>query len=163
MSRRTLAKALAATRVAYGVTFLVTPGLSAGTAWLGPAAALPAAKAIARGFGARDIALGTGALLALQRGEDAREWFAAQLLAELADLGATLAAADDLPKLPRTIALTAAGASAVLAAVWLAAPKSEHAGGGTQTLEDALAPAPYAAGPPAAATAPPPAEPAHGA
>ena len=161
MDRRTLAKALAVSRIVYGVNYLVTPGLSAGTAWLGPAAALPAAKVVARGFGARDVALGAGALLALRRGEDARDWFAAQLIAELADLGATLAAGDDLPKLPRTIALSAAGASALLAAVWLAVAEPQDADCGAQTLGDALAPAPYSAGAPAAAAGPP-AEPARG-
>ena len=119
MSRRTLAEALAVNRIVLGANLVAAPGLTGASTWVGPAAALPATKVFARALGVRDVALGAGALLALRRGERARDWFAGHLLADATDFAATLAARRALPRPAAAgVPLLAAGATATGA--WLA-------------------------------------------
>src|ERR671923_1659159 len=99
MDVRSAARGLALNRIVFGLNFVVRPA-AVGTTWVGTAAARRApTQVLARGLGARDIALGAGALAALQRGDDdaARKWMAAHALADGTDLAATLAASDRLP------------------------------------------------------------------
>src|SRR5438093_13663835 len=58
---RTLATALALNRVAFGVGYLIAPERT-GTGWIGGAARDDATKVFTRALGARDLALGLGAL-----------------------------------------------------------------------------------------------------
>ncbi len=69
---------------------------------------------LGRAIGARDLALGFGALFALRRNVPARGWFEAALLSDAADAVATLLAFRHLPRLGRWLILAAAvtGASA---------------------------------------------------
>ncbi len=60
-------------RVVIGTVLVVAPG-AAGRRWIGDAATDPRVKVAVRGLGARDLALGLGALRALDRGEPARGW-----------------------------------------------------------------------------------------
>jgi hypothetical protein len=115
----TLARQLALGRVAIGGALVVAPALAAG-GWIGDAGATPGAQALARGFGARDVAIGAGALVALQRGGDARNWLLAGAASDFADLVATVIAREALPPLGRygVAALAATGASLSL---WAAA------------------------------------------
>jgi hypothetical protein len=71
-------------------------------------------NALGRAIGARDLALGVGALVALRRDVPARGWFEAALLSDAADAVATLLAFRHLPRLRRWLILAAAvtGASA---------------------------------------------------
>ncbi len=64
--------------------------------------------ALGRAIGARDLALGLGALSALRRNTPARGWFEAALLADAADAVATLLVFRDLPRLRRWLILGAA-------------------------------------------------------
>ena len=113
---RTLATALALNRVAFGVGYLIAPERT-GTGWIGGAARDDATKVFTRALGARDLALGLGALRALAgHRPDARLWFAAHTIADGADLAATLAAREALPSRGYHFALAMAGASTAVAA-----------------------------------------------
>lgn len=115
---RALATALAVNRVAFGVGYLAAPERT-GRKWIGRAAANDAAKVFTRALGARDLALGLGALGALARGRagGARPWFAAHAIADGADLAATLAARGALPQDGFRFAIAMAGGSTAVAAV----------------------------------------------
>jgi hypothetical protein len=115
---RKLATALAVNRVAFGLNFLGAPA-RAGRLWIGGSAARrPGSRVFARALGARDIALGLGALRALQEGDDAaaRAWLAGHALSDGADLLATLAARRELPAGPAAFAVVVAGASTAIGA-----------------------------------------------
>src|SRR6186997_15693 len=60
-------RALAASRIALGVAALVSPRLAA-TPWVGWSSTHPAGEVLGRAAGARDIALGAGALLGARQG-----------------------------------------------------------------------------------------------
>lgn len=63
---------------------------------------------LGRAIGARDLALGLGAVFALRRGVPARGWFEAALLSDAVDAVATLLAFRHLPRLARWVILAAA-------------------------------------------------------
>jgi hypothetical protein len=93
---RNLVTGLALGRIVVGAVMLINPEASVRT-WIGRrAASYSGTQTITRAFGARDLSLGAGALAALVTGRDARDWVIAGAFADVADLGATLAA-DDLP------------------------------------------------------------------
>src|SRR5260370_42110461 len=64
--------------------------------------------ALGRAIGARDLAVGLGALLALRRNVPARGWFEAALLSDAADAVATLFVFRHLPRWSRWLVLAAA-------------------------------------------------------
>ena len=64
-----------------------------------------------RGLGARDLALGIGALHALRSAGAQRPWFAAHALADGVDLAATLSARTALPQRNLVFAVAMGGAS----------------------------------------------------
>ncbi|HEV2814599.1 MAG TPA: hypothetical protein VGW10_15195 [Solirubrobacteraceae bacterium] len=118
MALRILAGLLALNRVAVGARYLTQPK-AAGSTWIGRRASRrPATQVFVRAQGARDVALGAGALAALTGGtaSSSRTWMAAHALADGADLAATLAVKDRLPKRRSTFAATVAGASLAVAA-----------------------------------------------
>jgi len=124
MTLRTLAATVAAGRVAFGAGLLLAPRVLAGP-WIGSGAADPGAQMVIRGFGARDLALGLGALRALTGGDagPARWWFAAQVVADATDLVVTLAAGDAVPRPVRLgVSALATGSVAIGAAVAAAGP-----------------------------------------
>jgi hypothetical protein len=112
-----LAMALAVNRTAFGLSYLLRPQ-QARTSWIGRAAAKPGTQVIVRSQGARDIALGAGALRAAARGAapELRAWMAGHALSDGADLVATWAARDRLPRRRARLAMAVAGASTLIAA-----------------------------------------------
>jgi hypothetical protein len=114
---RMLASGLSLNRVAFGVAYVVFPR-RAGGGWIGRVARNPATQVFTRGHGARDVALGGGALAALARDDrrSARDWMSAQALADGADLTATLLSRRRLPSSGARFALLMAGGSAAVAA-----------------------------------------------
>lgn len=72
-----------------------------------------------RAAGARDLALGVGALRAMLADGDDRGWFAAHLVSDGADVVATWLARDELGRARAAYGLFMAGASTAIAAAYL--------------------------------------------
>jgi len=113
------AVAVAAGRVALGLTALAWPAVPA-RPWVGAAADDLAARVFGRALGARDLALGLGALAALQRPDGppgpAAAWVAAGALSDALDVAASLASWPELPRLTRWLVAASAGGAAVTGA-----------------------------------------------
>ena len=106
-------------RVALGVTALIWPSVPA-RPWVGAAADDLAAQVFGRALGARDLALGLGALTAL-RGPAAEPgpacaWVAAGALSDALDVVASLSSWQELPSRSRWLVVTAAGGAALAGA-----------------------------------------------
>jgi hypothetical protein len=115
MQPRDVALTLARGRMAFGVAFLLAPGL-AGRLWIGDDARRRAVKVLTRALGARDLAIGLGVAIALDRGAPVRGWLEAGTLADAADFAATLLAGDSISDDARRATLVLAGGSAALGA-----------------------------------------------
>ena len=115
----TLATGLACNRILFGLGFLAAPR-RASRSWIGWPADTAGAQVMVRAAGARDLALGAGALAALRSQADARPWFAAHLMSDAADFAATWAARRELGAFRSAYALFMAGASTAVAAAYLA-------------------------------------------
>jgi hypothetical protein len=117
MAPRDLAIAQARGRIAVGLAFLVAPAL-AGRMWVGDYARPAGARVLGRAFGARDLALGLGVVVALDRGAPVRGWLEACALADAADFSAGVADSRALPPRLRPGVLALGAGSSALAA-WL--------------------------------------------
>jgi hypothetical protein len=117
MQPRQLARVVAGLRVGLGAALMIAPARAAG-GWVGAAADTPAGRVLAFAVGARDVAVGGGTLLALQRGTGARDWLRASVAADAADCFATLRARRSLPPLPAAGVAVMAGSAALLS-LWL--------------------------------------------
>jgi hypothetical protein len=78
-------------RIGVGAAFVLFPGL-AGRFWIGPDAARRPVKVLARAFGARDLAIGLGVVIALDRGTPVRGWIEAGALSDALDTCASVLA-----------------------------------------------------------------------
>jgi hypothetical protein len=111
-----------------GAILVLAPGMAKGM-WIGSDADRPAVKVLARGLGARDLALGLGIAVAIDRGAPVRGWLEGAALADGVDLAATLLAGDSIPRGKRRMVALVAGASLATCA-WLAraldTPPGEH-------------------------------------
>lgn len=115
------ATVVAAGRVAIGAVALVAPPLVA-RPWVGEAGGTTEGRLLARTLGGRDLALGLGALAALN-GQDAAgsavTWVGLAAVADACDTVATAVAWRKLPATKWLVAATAAGAAAIGAvAAW---------------------------------------------
>lgn len=117
MDERQVVRLLAAGRVVVGASLVALPGV-AGRSWIDEAARTPAAKVVLRALGIRDLVLGAGALIALERGAPVREWVVLGAACDAVDAAATVLAVRRLP-LKRTLPVLAVAATAT--AVGLAA------------------------------------------
>jgi hypothetical protein len=108
---------VAAGRVGFGVALIVSPG-RATSLWLGGDASRPAARVVIRGLGARDLALGVGALVVPE--SELRPWVAAAIVADTADLIGTVAAGGSLPRAGRIVVGALASGGAALGVMALA-------------------------------------------
>ena len=113
------ATAVAVGRVALGVAALAWPSVPA-RPWVGTAAADDvAARVFGRALGARDLALGLGALAALQDPAEAgaaRAWVAAGALSDALDVVASLSSWGELPRVTRWLVAASAGGAALAGA-----------------------------------------------
>jgi hypothetical protein len=103
--------------VALGLTALAWPSVPA-RPWVGASADDLAARVFGRALGARDLALGLGALAAL-RGTDRGSgwtWVAAGALSDALDVAASLASWHDLPRVSRWLVVSSAGGAALAGA-----------------------------------------------
>jgi hypothetical protein len=114
---RTLARLQALGRVVIGAGLALAPARTGG-AWIGSDARRPATQVAISAFGARDLALGLGAAYAAGQGHGAGPWLRAGVLADAADLAATLRAREHLPPLAVAGVSTLAAGSALLG-LWL--------------------------------------------
>ncbi len=117
---RRLAQALAGLRGLIGVVAFLAPARAL-KPWVGEGAGSDAGgRLLGRALGGRDVALGAGALLALNYDTPVRGWIEAGGLADTADAVATLVAFRRLPKGTRlyVLALTLAA----VATAYLVAP-----------------------------------------
>ena len=113
------AVAVAAGRAALGVVALAWPVVPA-RPWVGAAADDLAVRVFGRALGARDLALGLGALAALQRPAgapgSASTWVAAGALSDALDVAASLRSWRDLPRTGRWLVAASAGGAALIGA-----------------------------------------------
>jgi hypothetical protein len=106
-----VARALALSRIGFGVAMVVTPGLF-GRLWIGASGRSPAVRVLTRALGIRDVALGLGLLRATELGQDDHSWLVLGAASDAVDALATLAAFPHLPRLRRwMVVASAAGAS----------------------------------------------------
>ena len=115
MEPRDLALAHARGRMLVGAAFVIAPGL-AGRLWIGADAAQGSVKVVARAFGVRDLALGLGVVIALDRGTPVRGWIEAGVLSDAVDFCASLLAGDSIPPDVRRGALALGASSALIGA-----------------------------------------------
>jgi hypothetical protein len=136
------ATAVAAGRVAIGVTALAWPSVPA-RPWVGAAADNVAARVFGRALGARDLALGLGALMALQdlaaEAGPARVWVAAGALSDALDVVATVSSWRELPRFTRWLVVASAGGAALagIAGAVALGPDRDGASGGREPTDGA--------------------------
>jgi hypothetical protein len=117
MEPREIAIAHARGRIVVGLAYVLAPRL-AGRVWVGRDADRPGAKVLARAFGARDLALGLGVVIAIDRGAPVRGWLEGSALSDAVDFLAGLLGRDALPRTTRPGVLALGASSATLSA-WL--------------------------------------------
>jgi hypothetical protein len=117
MTAPLIARLVAAGRIGFGVALVVAPERVT-SLWLGSDAGRPGARVVTRGLGARDLALGVGALAAAD--SQLQPWVAAAIIADSADLVATVAAGKSLPLTGRALVGAVAAGGAVLGTIALA-------------------------------------------
>jgi hypothetical protein len=98
-----------------GAAFVLAPGL-AGSAWIGSDARRRPVKVLARAFGARDLAIGLGIVIALDRGTPVRGWIEAGTLSDGIDTVASLLAGSSIPPAIRWPCVALGAGSAALGA-----------------------------------------------
>jgi hypothetical protein len=113
MDPRTIARGQALGRVAFGFGLVVAPSAVAG-AWVGGPAERPGGRVLAVAMGARDLAIGLALLRALGRSNGAGAWIRAGMLADTADLVATLRERDELPTVAVPVVAAMAAGSVVV-------------------------------------------------
>jgi hypothetical protein len=106
-----VARALALSRIGFGVAMLVTPGLFA-RLWIGASGRAPGVRVLTRALGIRDVALGMGLLRATELGHDEHSWLVLGAASDAVDALATLAAFRHLPRLRRWIIVASAAGAA---------------------------------------------------
>jgi hypothetical protein len=129
--------AVAAGRVALGLTALAWPSVPA-RPWVGATADEVPVQVFGRALGARDLALGAGALVALRRQATepgpASAWVAAGALSDALDVAVSLASWGGLPRMTRWLVVASAGGAALAGAAGALAlrrvPGSSVAGAG---------------------------------
>jgi hypothetical protein len=116
---RYAATAVAVGRVALGVAALARPSLPA-RPWVGSSADDLGAQVLGRAMGARDLALGLGALVAVRSASPGSwpvgAWYGAGALSDALDLAITAAAWPRLPRATRWLIAASAGGSAITGA-----------------------------------------------
>lgn len=94
MDPRSLIRLLACGRIGLGMALFAAPRTAA-RLWLGREVS-PAAGVLARGLGARDLALGIGMLVTADDGGDVDPWMDAGVVADTADAVAVMMAREHL-------------------------------------------------------------------
>ena len=111
MDDKELARLLGAARACFGAIALVAPGLAT-RVWTGPGSDTFGARVLARGLGARDLAIGMGTLVALEDDEAVSKWLQASAIADVGDVLGLLTSFGQLPRWRRWATLATAGGAA---------------------------------------------------
>jgi len=111
---RQAARWLSYARIGLGVAAIVAPTLPA-RPWIGDDADRPSVKLMARALGARDLALGIGAVLAMNHDAPVRGWVEGGGFADAGDFVATMLHFRSLPKVTRWGLLAITSGAAVTA------------------------------------------------
>jgi hypothetical protein len=117
MNPRDAATALARGRIAIGAAALVAPG-HGGRVMFGRDGSGTGINTLIRMLGGRDLVLGLGVVIALDRGAPVRGWLEAGAVADTVDLVACVLARDEMPRAAYLNTLALAGGAA-LAGLWL--------------------------------------------
>ena len=117
MNPRDAATALARGRIAIGAAALVAPG-PGGRVMFGRDGSGAGIKTLIRMLGGRDLVLGVGVAIALDRGAPVRGWLEAGAVADTVDLVACVLARDEMPRSAYLNTVALAGGAA-LAGLWL--------------------------------------------
>jgi hypothetical protein len=115
-----IARVVALGRVGFGIALVAAPRRVT-SPWLGHDAGRAGTQVVSRGLGARDLALGVGALATPT--PQLRPWIVAGIAADAADLAATLAAGGSLPRGGRALVSGVASAGVILGVISLAASR----------------------------------------
>jgi hypothetical protein len=113
MDERDVARLLGLGRTVLGGTMVLMPR-KAVRGYMGENEVSFSAALSMRGLGARDIALGTGLLVALEDDGDVARWLEAGAIADAGDFLATLANFREMPTLRRLLWLATAGTATYL-------------------------------------------------
>ena len=113
MDERELARLLGLGRVVLGVTMFLMPRQAVKRYMGEDDPSWTSAMAI-RGMGARDVALGTGLMIALEDDGEIARWLEAGALADAGDFLSTLAHFRQMPSLRRLLWLATAGSATFL-------------------------------------------------
>lgn len=117
ISAALIARLIAVGRIGFGVALIASPERVT-SLWLGSDAGGPGTRVVTRGLGARDLALGAGALAVPD--SQLQPWVAAAIVADTADLVATVAAGKSLPRQGRVLVGTVASGGGLLGTIALA-------------------------------------------
>jgi hypothetical protein len=117
MNPRDAATALARGRIAIGAAALAAPGPGA-RVMFGRDGSGAGIKTLIRMLGGRDLVLGLGVVIALDRGAPVRGWLEAGAVADTVDLVACVLARDEMPRSAYLNTVALAGGAA-LAGLWL--------------------------------------------
>jgi hypothetical protein len=112
-----IARLVAAGRICFGLAMMSSPSRVTGR-WLGRDAGGAGTRVVTRCLGARDLALGVGALAAAE--SQLRPWVAAGIVADTADLVATATGGESLPLAGRLLTGALASGGAALGVMSLA-------------------------------------------
>jgi hypothetical protein len=118
MEGRDAAIAMGRGRIALGVTGLLAPAAVA-SFMIGRDGSRGGSRLLSRLIGGRDIALGLGTVIALDRGAPVRGWLEAAALADGVDAAACLLAREHMPRRASTGVVVLASAAAGVG-MWLA-------------------------------------------
>jgi hypothetical protein len=125
------ATTVAAARVALGLASLAWPSVPA-RSWTGAGRDDLTARVLGRALGARDLALGLGALAALRNGsagsQTAPVWAAVGALSDALDVTVSLAAWEELPRVTRWFVVGSAGGAALAGAAGALALRLDDSG-----------------------------------
>jgi hypothetical protein len=130
MDDATLAMSIARGRIALGASALVAPRLAARVMGAGRSPS-GTTTVLARMLGGRDVALGLGTVIAVDRGKPVRGWLEGSALADAVDCLACLLARKELPPNVVRATLALGGVSAIAGVVLsrrLDPPPSAHPG-----------------------------------
>ncbi|MFN2525291.1 MAG: hypothetical protein ABR505_03370 [Actinomycetota bacterium] len=113
MDERDMAKTLGWLRVGLGSALFLAPRTFS-RLWLGDRHLDPSAHLAMRSLGARDLVLGAGLLIAMERGTPVRGWVEAGAAVDIADVLTSLREWDEFPHWRILATLASAGAAAAV-------------------------------------------------